>query len=227
MKYLANNQLFTKGDFWFFMISNLVFSVLSTIAAKWHMGYAMAYFIIGASLISYFIYVHFFGNSLLRKLFYFGITVGFVELFNDTWLIAVKKVLIYYPGGPFIIDTPLYMPFCWASILITFGYLAGYLNTKTSLSKTTLLLSISAAFYIPFFEKIADEALWWHYIDSPSIHGVPWFVIIGEFLLAIPIPFIIQKLENANSYWIFVLGTIEGFIVWLATWLAMVVMNLI
>jgi len=227
MNFFTQNIKFSRSDFWFFLTSNIVFSLLCSVAAKYQLGYKMAYLVIGLSLLSYFVYVHFFGNSLLRRLFYFGIIVGFTELLNDTWLTEVKKVLIYYPGGPFLWDTPLYMPFSWASILITLGYIAAYLTSRLGLVVATIIITVSAGLYIPTFEKIAAEALWWYYVDSPAINSVPWFVILGEFFLALPLPWMIQKIEDTEFSPVIYWAVTEGLIVWFATWFAMTIIRLL
>ncbi len=51
-----------------------------------------------------------------------AIVAGWVELLADWWLVSKTGTLVYYPGGPFILRSPLYMPFAWGIVLIQTAY---------------------------------------------------------------------------------------------------------
>ena len=215
----------TKRDWHFLLIANVVAMVIAVISAKYALGWksATASTVISAGMLAVFCIRH--SEPLFVRLLVFGLAVGFTELLNDTWLID-KKILIYDPGGPFIIDTPLYMPFCWALIFVTNGTVAVWLSQKLGGGiKAALAMALISGMYIPGFEALAAKADWWHYQNVPMLMGAPAFVILGEALLALPLPWMCVTLARRNFGVALGLGVLEGLIVWLTTAIAMSVVG--
>jgi hypothetical protein len=150
------------------------------------------------------------------RCFLFGLAAGVVELLNDTWLVSGKHVLVYPPGGPFVLDSPLYMPFTWALIFVTLGAVAVWLVEKTSMMSATLGMVVLSMLYIPGFEAVAKQANWWHYQNVPMMLGLaPWFVVVGEGLLAIPLAW--WFVRSTTHRMALLLGAAQGLVIWLAT----------
>ncbi len=160
-------------------------------------------------------------EPLFPRLFLFGMVVGWTELLNDTWLVR-QGILVYDPGGPFVIDTPLYMPFCWALIFVTTGTIGYALQQKLGPLKAPLAMAVISGLYIPGFEAIAAKADWWFYQHVPMLLGLaPWFVVLGEALLALPLPWMATRTATRRWPTGVVLGVVEGLVIWATTVIAL------
>jgi hypothetical protein len=156
-------------------------------------------------------------NPLFAKFFAFGLCAGVIELFNDTWLVR-QGILVYTPGGPFIVETPAYMPLSWALIFVTNGAIAVWLQQKVGLVKASVLMALIAACYIPGFEAIAALANWWHYERVPMLWGLaPVFVVRSEGILALPLPLMNSQMIARGLWYACAMGCLEGLVIWGAT----------
>lgn len=213
----------TPRDWRFIAIANVVALVIAGVSAKYQLGWkaASASVVVSSVMLAVFCLRH--PEPLFARLLVFGLGVGFAELLNDTWLID-KNILIYDPGGPFIWKTPLYMPFCWALIFVTNGTIAAWLYGKLGGLKGALAMAAISGLYIPGFEATAAKALWWHYEHVKMLFGLaPDFVVLGEALLALPLPVMVVFFARRNFGIALGLGILEGLIVWLTTALALAV----
>ena len=212
--------MISKKDWIFIVVANLVglLVAIPSVIFKW--GWISATVMVALELVLLVWYCATHHERLLLKLLCFGLVAGFVELINDTWLIQAKEVLVYYPGGPRIIDTPLYMPFSWGLAFVTSGAIALTLYRKIGHWKSILAVAVMSGLYMPFYEGMAAGAQWWYYKDVPAIGPVPWFVILGEALLALVLPWIAFQLTKRTMRWAVIFGVFEGIFIWITTEIA-------
>ncbi|MBK7857763.1 MAG: hypothetical protein IPJ65_03865 [Archangiaceae bacterium] len=217
--------MISKRDWVFIAVANAVSLAIAGAAAALHLGWSAASASVVLELVMLGVFCFRHSEPLFSRLFVFGLAAGFAELGNDTWLIH-RQILVYDPGGPFIIDTPLYMPFSWALIFVTNGTIALWLQQKLGGVKAALAMAAISGLYIPGFEAIAAKADWWYYRDVPMLFGLaPWFVVVGEALLALPLPAMAAAMQKRGYALAAGLGVAEGLIVWGTTALALAVVG--
>lgn len=215
----------TPRDWRFLAVANVVALAIALAAAKGGLGWKAASASVLVELAMLVAYCARHPEPLFPRLLAFGLAVGFTELLNDTWLID-RGVLVYDPGGPYVLKTPLYMPFSWALIFITNGTVAVWLFQKWGGLKAALGMAALSGLYIPGFEALAAKALWWHYDGVPMLFGLaPTFVVLGEALLALPLPAMCVALARRGYGVALGLGVVEGLVVWATTALAMAVVG--
>lgn len=155
-------------------------------------------------------------DGLLAKFALFGVVAGLVELLADRYLVEVTGTLVYERGGPFLLRSPLYMPFAWANVLVTLAYIGWRLRQVLGLPWAMLLAGIIGAINIPLYEQWARSARWWYYQNTPMLGATPWYIIGGEFLIIALLPFLLQKLKDLHPGWVVLLGIIEGLWIWVS-----------
>lgn len=215
----------TRRDWQFILVANVVALAIAAAAAVFELGWraATVSVVVELAMLTVFCVRH--SEPLFLRLLLFGLAVGFTELINDTWLID-KSVLIYDPGGPYVLETPLYMPFSWALIFVTNGTVAAWLYTKLTPLKAAVAMAVLSGLYIPGFEAIAARAQWWHYEHVRMLFGLaPVFVVLGEALLALPLPWMCVAMARRSPWVALGLGVVEGLIVWATTALALAVVG--
>lgn len=210
----------TRRDWTFIVVTNAVVLLIALVSARFELGWvaATASVVLSGAMLALFCLGH--PEPLFTRLFVFGVTVGFTELLNDAYLVG-RELLVYPPGGPFIADTPLYMPFSWALILVTNGTIAVWLWQRLGPVRAPLAMAVVSGLYIPGFEALAAKANWWHYQHVPFLFGAPVFVILGEALLALPLPWMASTLARRAFGVAVGLGVVEGLVVLLTTVLAL------
>ena len=157
-------------------------------------------------------------DQLLGKFLLFGLTAGFVELLADAWLVARTKTLFYEHGEPLLLDSPVYMPIAWAVILVQIGYLGYYLSLRRGLFFATILTGLIGGAIIPIYEYSAKGAGWWLYEDLHRmfLNATPYYIILGEFLLALALPGFLILCQRKQFYWALPLGAAMGIWIWIA-----------
>ena len=77
------------------------------------------------------------------------------------------------------------------------------------------------ALYIPLYEAIAAYAGWWRYTGTPSIAGVvPHYILLGEWLLALPLVRAAELLVSASIARAIGLGVAQGLWIGISYYLA-------
>ena len=124
-------------------------------------------------------------DALLARFLLFGVVVGFTELAADAWLVDHTRTLDYSIGsGPMIWRSPLWMPLAWEVVAVQFGYIG--LRLWERFSKVGLLIiGLLGAINIPFYEEMARRIHWWQYSRCRMISFTPWYIILGEFGIAV------------------------------------------
>ncbi|MDR4498523.1 MAG: hypothetical protein MRK02_11480 [Candidatus Scalindua sp.] len=153
-------------------------------------------------------------DFLAGKIMLLSIIAGFVELTADRWLVAVTGTLVYYTGGPFIVSSPLYMPFAWGVVLTQTAYIGWRILNIFGLVPAVLLTGLLGAVTIPFYEWWANGAMWWYYRECHMLGVVPYYIIAGEFLIASGLVFILYLLERGPWWQVLHFGVAQGLWIW-------------
>jgi len=161
-------------------------------------------------------------DQLIGKFIFFGLTAGFVELLADAWLVARTKTLFYEHGEPLLLDSPIYMPVAWAVILVQIGYLGYYIYLRKGLLFATIVTGLIGGAIIPIYEYSAKGAGWWAYEDLHRMFlgATPYYIILGEFLLALALPGLLILVSRRQFYWTLPIGAAMGIWIWISYFIA-------
>ena len=159
-------------------------------------------------------------DELILKFFGFGVVAGFAELVADHYLVATTGTLVYPADELFIWSSPAYMPFSWVVVLVEFGFLGWLLTKKFNLLLSGVILGILGALLVPLYEHWAIGAGWWYYHNTAMLGPVPYYIILAEGLLMIPVPYFMKKLETGKWPLIPAFGLAEGVVMLIACLIA-------
>jgi hypothetical protein len=151
------------------------------------------------------------GDALLGRFLLFGIVVGFAELPADAWLVDYTRTLDYsIGGGPMIWRSPLWMPLAWEVVAVQFGFIG--LRLWERFGKVGLLMiALLGAINIPFYEEMARRIHWWQYSGCRMISFTPWYIILGEFGIALAFALLARTLRRGSWRIAIVSGVAGGF----------------
>src|SRR5436309_6708848 len=137
-------------------------------------------------------------DRLLGRFLLFGLVVGLTELAADAWLVDYTRTLDYsIGGGPMIWRSPLWMPLAWEVVAVQFGYIG--LRLWERFGKLGLLIiAVLGAINIPFYEEMARRIHWWQYTGCRMISFTPWYIILGEFGIAIALALLAGTLRRGS-----------------------------
>jgi len=125
-------------------------------------------------------------DGLMLRMLLFGVCLGFAELPADAWLVDFTRTLDYsIGGGPLVWRSPLWMPFAWQIVSIQFAYIGARLILSLGGVRGALLTGVLGAINIPYYEELALQTNWWQYADCRMLSHTPYYIIVGEFLIAI------------------------------------------
>ena len=150
-------------------------------------------------------------DALLARFLLFGLVVGFTELAADAWLVDYTNTLDYsIGGGPMIWRSPFWMPLAWEVVAVQFGYIG--LRLWERFSKLGLLLiALLGAINIPFYEEMARRVHWWQYSGCRMISLTPWYIIRGEFGIALVFALLARTLRRGSVRAAIFAGVAGGF----------------
>jgi hypothetical protein len=136
--------------------------------------------------------------------------VGFTELAADAWLVDYTRTLDYsVGGGPMIWRSPLWMPLAWEVVAVQFGYIG--LRLWERFGKSGLvMIGLLGAINIPFYEEMARRIHWWQYSGCRMISYTPWYIILGEFGIAVAFALLARTLRRGSWPVAFVSGVVGG-----------------
>ena len=137
-------------------------------------------------------------DVLLWRFLIFGTIVGFTELTADAWLVDYTRTLDYSAGGgPMIWRSPVWMPLAWEVVAVQFGYIG--LRLWERFGKTGLvMIGLLGAINIPFYEEMARRIHWWQYDGCKMISFTPWYIILGEFGIALVFALLARMLRRGS-----------------------------
>jgi hypothetical protein len=137
-------------------------------------------------------------DALLARFLLFGIVVGFTELAADAWLVDYTRTLDYsIGGGPMIWRSPVWMPLAWEVVAVQFGYVGLRLWERFG-NTGLLLIGLLGAINIPFYEEMARRIHWWRYAGCRMISFTPWYIILGEFGIALVFALLARRLRRGS-----------------------------
>jgi hypothetical protein len=137
-------------------------------------------------------------DALLGRFILFGMVVGVCELPADAWLVDFTRTLDYsIGGGPMLWRSPLWMPLAWEVVAVQFGYI-GLRLWKRFGKAGLLMIGVLGAINIPFYEEMARRIHWWQYTGCRMISFTPWYIIVGEFGIAIALALLARTLRHGS-----------------------------
>lgn len=149
-------------------------------------------------------------DALLARFMVFGLAVGIVELAADAWLVDHTHTLDYsVGGGPMLWRSPLWMPLAWQVVSVQFGYVGLRLYERFGMSGL-LLNGLLGAINIPCYEEMARLIHWWKYTGCRMISGTPYYIIVGEFGIAIALGWLAKYLRRGGWTTAVFAGVIGG-----------------
>jgi hypothetical protein len=105
--------------------------------------------------------------------------------------------------------SPLWMPLAWEVVAVQFGYIG--LRLWERFGKTGLLMiGLLGAINIPFYEEMARRIHWWQYSGCRMISFTPWYIIIGEFGIAVVFALLARTLRRGSWRVAVVAGVVGG-----------------
>jgi hypothetical protein len=148
-------------------------------------------------------------DALLARFLLFGLVVGSTELAADAWLVDYTGTLDYsIGGGPMIWRSPLWMPLAWEVVTVQFGYIGLRLWERFG-NTGLLMIGLLGAINIPFYEEMARRIHWWQYSGCKMISFTPWYIILGEFFIAVTFALLAGMLRR-GSWRVAVLAGVAG-----------------
>jgi hypothetical protein len=136
-------------------------------------------------------------DALLGRFLVFGIVVGFAELPADAWLDYTRTLDYSIGGGPMIWQSPLWMPLPWEVVAVQFGYIGLRLWEQFG-TVGLLMIGLLGAINIPFYEEMARRIHWWQYSGCRMISFTPWYIILGEFGMALAFALLARILRRGS-----------------------------
>ncbi len=163
---------------------------------------------------SYVIYAWRYKDLFMANILLFSLAAGWTELLADHWLVDVTGTLVYTPGGPFVWRSPLYMPFAWMVVTTQLSYIGWWLSKRFGIIPASVLIALIGALNIPLYEQWAKGANWWFYRNTPMLGSTPWYIIGGEFLIALSLPTAMSVVEKGCMRMSIVVGLLQGLWIW-------------
>ena len=149
-------------------------------------------------------------DALLGRFLIFGLTVGLTELAADAWLVDYTRTLDYsIGGGPMIWRSPIWMPLAWEVVAVQFGYIGLRLWERFG-KMGLLLIGMLGAINIPFYEEMARRINWWKYNGCRMISFTPWYIILGEFGIAVAFACLARMLRRSSWRGAVAVGVVGG-----------------
>ena len=196
------------------IVINVVAVALLTFApwSDWKTGLALNLF--DNALLLGFVFLH--RDGLLARFMLFGLAAGFAELAADAWLVNFTHTLDYsIGGGPMLWRSPGWMPLAWEVVAVQFGYL-GLRLTEHFGNFGLVLIGALGAVNIPYYEEMARRIHWWKYGGCRMISGTPYYIIAGEFLIAVAFTLLVKKFRRNDFISAILLGIVGGAAIFIA-----------
>lgn len=203
---------------WILTLATLGLSLVGdSISAIFGLGWTAASLLGGLLLAIYVLYTLVTRDPVIARLMLFGLVVGFGELPADAFGVTTTRTLVYWPGGPFIWDTPLYMPLSWLTVIAQLGFIGAWLVPRWGARRAAIAMAIFGGINIPIYEFLAKFAHFWYYQNTPLLFGVtPYYVILAEALLSMSLPLLAFMAISAKPGQVVVLGLVQSLWIYIA-----------
>lgn len=99
------------------------------------------------------------------------------------------------------------MPLAWEVVAVQFGYIGLRLWERFG-RFGLLMIGLLGVINIPFYEEMARRIHWWQYSGCRMISFTPWYIILGEFGIAIVFALLARTLRG--SWRVAILGGMLG-----------------
>jgi len=138
-------------------------------------------------------------DGLLARLVLFGLVTRLVELAADAWLVDFMRTLDYsVGGGPMLWRSPVWMPLAWEVVAVQFGYLGLLLRERFG-GWGLVGIGLLGAVNIPYYEEMARRIHWWRYSGCRMISGTPYYIIVGELLIAVAFALLVRNFRRVGT----------------------------
>ena len=112
-------------------------------------------------------------------------------------------------GGPMLWCSPAWMPVAWQIVAVQFGYLGLRLRERFG-GLGLLLIGVLGALNIPYYEEMARRIHWWTYSGCRMISFTPYYIVLGEFGIAIALTLLAKQLRRGSWKKAVIFGLIGG-----------------
>ncbi len=164
-------------------------------------------------------------DGLMARLMLYGLVAGLVELAADAWLVDHTHTLDYsIGGGPMLWRSPLWMPMAWEVVVVQFGYVGLRLYERFGFAGL-LMNGVLGAVNIPYYEEMARLIHWWRYSGCRMISGTPYYIILGEFGIAVALGWLAHRLRKGGALTALLCGVAGGTAIYACYGLAFVVID--
>jgi hypothetical protein len=165
-------------------------------------------------------FVALYHDRLLLRLMIFGLAVGFAELAADAWLVVYTRTLDYsIGGGPMLWRSPIWMPIAWEIVAVQFSCLGLWLRDRLG-GMGLAVIGLLGAINIPYYEEMAKRIHWWQYSGCRMISNTPYYIILGELLIAVAFTLLARRLRRDSFAPVLPAGVIGGAAIFVAYALA-------
>lgn len=212
-----SERTISRRDIRFVVFTIVLMLGLNIPAGLFQQGWLSAASHTGLMCLLFVAYIAKYRDSYLLAWAIFGVAAGFTELIADWWLVNRTESLVYASGEPLLVASPVYMPFAWALLMIQIGSIAHWLRGRMGVGWAAVLTGLIGGVNIPLYESLARAADWWIYQKTPMIFGAPYYIIVGEVLIVIPLVWLalsLQKMGPVKGG--ILLGIVQGLIILVA-----------
>jgi hypothetical protein len=161
-------------------------------------------------------FVALYHDRLLFRLMIFGLAIGFAELAADAWLVVYTRTLDYsIGGGPMLWRSPIWMPIAWEVVAVQFSCLGLWLRDRLG-GLGLVVIGLLGAINIPYYEEMAKRIHWWQYSGCRMISNTPYYIILGELLIAVAFTLLARRLRRDSFAPVLPAGVAGGAAIFIA-----------
>ena len=92
---------------------------------------------------------------------------------------------------------PIWMPLAWQIVAVQFGYLGLRLRERFGGMGLSAIGTLGAI-NIPYYEEMARRIQWWTYSGCRMVSGTPYYIIVGEFGIAVALAILAARLREGS-----------------------------
>jgi hypothetical protein len=93
--------------------------------------------------------------------------------------------------------SPAWMPLAWEVVAVQFGYLGLVLRERFG-GWGLVGIGLLGAVNIPYYEEMARRIHWWRYGGCWMISGTPYYIIVGELIIAVAMALLVRNFRRAG-----------------------------